>query len=64
MATGDLEYSVDKEIAQFFDKMTATRAACDAYAAEHLGGDVIPVAVQAVYRKFRYIFFLEEDSYN
>ncbi|RDW70673.1 uncharacterized protein DSM5745_08184 [Aspergillus mulundensis] len=48
MAISDWEYSVDDEIACFFEKTTATRAACDAYAAEHLGGDIIPVAVQGV----------------
>ncbi|KAL4885671.1 hypothetical protein BJY04DRAFT_231099 [Aspergillus karnatakaensis] len=42
------EYPVDEEIAHFFEKTTATRAACDAYAAEHFGGEVIPVAVQGV----------------
>ncbi|KAJ0426700.1 hypothetical protein BJY00DRAFT_297708 [Aspergillus carlsbadensis] len=48
MAVSDLEYSVDKEIAYFFTKTSATRAACDAYVVEHLGGDIVPVAVQGV----------------
>lgn len=46
MAPSDLEYSVDQEIAVFFEKTSTTRLACDAYAMVHLGGDVIPVAVQ------------------
>lgn len=48
MATTDLEYSADQEIAHFFEQTSAARLACDAYAKEHLGGDVIPVAVQGV----------------
>ncbi|CRG88971.1 hypothetical protein PISL3812_06006 [Talaromyces islandicus] len=48
MTTSDLEYSVDQEIAHFFEKTSVTRSACDAYAKEHLGGDIIPVAVQGV----------------
>lgn len=48
MATSGLEYSVDQEIAHFFEKTSATRSACDTYVQEHVGGDVIPVAVQGV----------------
>lgn len=48
MATRDLEYSVDQEIASFFEQTAATRSACDTFAREHLGGDVVPVAVQGV----------------
>ncbi|KAL4898761.1 hypothetical protein BDV59DRAFT_207006 [Aspergillus ambiguus] len=48
MATRSLEYSVDQEIANFFERTTATRSACDTFAREHLGGNVIPVAVQGV----------------
>ncbi|GIK00091.1 hypothetical protein Aspvir_004106 [Aspergillus viridinutans] len=43
-----MEYSVDDEIAQFFEKTSATRSACDEYAKKQLGGDIIPVAVQGV----------------
>lgn len=42
------EYSVDQEITNFFEKAAVTRSACDAYAREHLGGNVIPVPVQGV----------------
>ncbi|KAF9894418.1 hypothetical protein FE257_007921 [Aspergillus nanangensis] len=48
MATSGDEYSVDQDITHFFEKTTATRAVCDAYVTEHLGGDIIPVAVQGV----------------
>jgi hypothetical protein len=48
MATSDLAYSVDRQIALFFEKAAATRSACDSFVREHLGGDVIPVAVQGV----------------
>lgn len=48
MATIVQGYSVDQEIAKFFEKTAATRSACDTYAREHLGGDVIPVSVQGV----------------
>ncbi|KAJ5291517.1 hypothetical protein N7478_000768 [Penicillium angulare] len=48
MATSDLEYSVDQEIADFFEKTTATRSACDILAKQHLGGNIVPVAVQGV----------------
>jgi hypothetical protein len=48
MATSDLAYSVDQQIALFFEKAAATRSACDSFVREHLGGDVIPVAVQGV----------------
>ncbi|GAD95430.1 predicted protein [Paecilomyces variotii No. 5] len=49
MATNDLkhlEYSVDQEITNFFEKAVVTRSACDAYAREHLGGNAVPVPVQ------------------
>jgi hypothetical protein len=48
MTTTDPEYSVDQEIAHFFGATSAIRSACDSYVKEHLGGDVIPVAVQGV----------------
>lgn len=48
MATSSLEYSVDQAIASFFERSTATRSACDAFAREHLGGEVVPVAMQGV----------------
>ncbi|EQL33190.1 hypothetical protein BDFG_04636 [Blastomyces dermatitidis ATCC 26199] len=48
MATSHLQYSVDQEIAHFFAKTSASRSACDTYVKEHLGGDIIPVAVQGV----------------
>ncbi|KAL2377053.1 hypothetical protein RJZ90_007040 [Blastomyces dermatitidis] len=48
MAASEVEYSVEREIDEFFKKTSATRAACDSYAKEHLGGDVISVAVQGV----------------
>lgn len=48
MATSSLDYSVDQEIASFFERTTATRSACDTFAREHLGGEVVPVAVQGV----------------
>lgn len=48
MATSDLAYSVDQEIADFFEKTAATRSACDNFARERLGGNVVPVAVQGV----------------
>ncbi|GLA57104.1 hypothetical protein AtubIFM55763_010050 [Aspergillus tubingensis] len=48
MATSSLDYSVDQAIASFFERTTATRSACDAFAREHLGGEVVPVAVQGV----------------
>ncbi|GES63522.1 hypothetical protein ATEIFO6365_0007020900 [Aspergillus terreus] len=43
-----MAYSVDQEIANFFERTTATRSACDTFAREHLGGKVVPVAVQGV----------------
>ncbi|OJD13765.1 hypothetical protein AJ78_05815 [Emergomyces pasteurianus Ep9510] len=46
MAAGEMEYSVEREIDEFFKKTSTTRTVCDSYAKEHLGGDVIPVAVQ------------------
>jgi hypothetical protein len=49
MATSDLAYSIDQEIVDFFEKTTASRSACDTFAREHLGGNIIPVAVQGVY---------------
>lgn len=48
MATSDAVYSVDQEIADFFEKTTATRLACDTSAREHISGNVVPVAVQGV----------------
>ncbi|KXX83352.1 hypothetical protein MMYC01_200087 [Madurella mycetomatis] len=42
------EYSVDQEIAYFFEKTSATRSACNARAKELVGGNVTPVAVQGV----------------
>lgn len=48
MTTSDLAYSVDQEIADFFEKTAATRSACDNFARERLGGNVVPVAVQGV----------------
>ncbi|KAI9835329.1 MAG: hypothetical protein M1819_002473 [Sarea resinae] len=48
MASSNLEYSVDEEIADFFAQTTATRSACDTFAREHLGGNTVPVAVQGV----------------
>lgn len=48
MATCSLGYSVDQEIANFFERTTATRSACDTFAREHLGGKAVPVAVQGV----------------
>ncbi|KAJ5178376.1 uncharacterized protein N7500_001075 [Penicillium coprophilum] len=48
MATSDLAYSVDQEIADFFQKTTVTRSACDNFAREHVGGNIVPVAVQGV----------------
>lgn len=47
MATTYPEYSVASEIEAFFKKTSATRAACDARAAELAGGKaVVPVDVQ------------------
>ncbi|KAK5998058.1 hypothetical protein PT974_00429 [Cladobotryum mycophilum] len=40
------EYSVEKEIAEFFGKTSVTRSACDARAKELVGGDVSIVNVQ------------------
>ncbi|PLB49178.1 hypothetical protein P170DRAFT_509780 [Aspergillus steynii IBT 23096] len=48
MAASDQTYHIDREIADFFKKTTTTRSACDDYAREHLGGNVVPVAVQGV----------------
>ncbi|KAJ6115947.1 hypothetical protein N7523_006364 [Penicillium sp. IBT 18751x] len=39
-------YNFDHQIAEFFEKTSATRQACDAFAKEHLGGDVVPVPIQ------------------
>lgn len=41
-------YSLDQEIADFFEKTAATRSECDTFASEHLGGNIVPVAVQGV----------------
>jgi hypothetical protein len=48
MTTTDPEYSVEQEITHFLGATSATRSACDAYAKERLGNDIIPVAVQGV----------------
>ncbi|PYH97125.1 hypothetical protein BO71DRAFT_468851 [Aspergillus ellipticus CBS 707.79] len=48
MASSNLEYSVAEEIDHFFEQTTTTRSACDKYAIDHLGDQVIPVAVQGV----------------
>lgn len=45
---GNLQYSVDQEIAHFFERTSTTRSSCDSYAKKHLGGDVVPVAMQGV----------------
>ncbi|EGC40744.1 predicted protein [Histoplasma capsulatum var. duboisii H88] len=44
----DMEYSVERDIENFFEKTSATRTACDDYAKQHVGGDVIPVVVQGL----------------
>lgn len=46
--SSNLEYSVDQEIADFFQKTTASRSSCDTFARENLGGNIVPVAVQGV----------------
>lgn len=46
MATTYEEYSVASEIAAFFNKTSATRAACDTRAIELADGNVVPVDVQ------------------
>ncbi|OJJ67243.1 hypothetical protein ASPBRDRAFT_136485 [Aspergillus brasiliensis CBS 101740] len=48
MATSSLNYSVDHEISSFFKRTTANRSACDTFARAHLGGKIVPVAVQGV----------------
>ncbi|KAH8433854.1 uncharacterized protein LDX57_011491 [Aspergillus melleus] len=48
MATSDLAYSVDQGITDFFEKTAVTRSACEAFAREHLGGNIVPVPVQGV----------------
>ncbi|KAI1174369.1 hypothetical protein F4777DRAFT_387634 [Nemania sp. FL0916] len=48
MASSNEEYSVDLEIAHFFEQTSATRSECDASAKELVGGDVVPVAIQGV----------------
>ncbi|KAJ5454055.1 uncharacterized protein N7458_005011 [Penicillium daleae] len=45
MATNELAYSADQEIANFFEKSAATGRTCDTSAREHVGGNVVPVAV-------------------
>ncbi|PWY96636.1 hypothetical protein BO94DRAFT_592531 [Aspergillus sclerotioniger CBS 115572] len=42
------EYSIDQEIQNLFDQTTATRSACDTFAREQLGGDIVPVTIQGV----------------
>ncbi|KAL4916689.1 hypothetical protein BDW62DRAFT_211806 [Aspergillus aurantiobrunneus] len=49
MATSDMEYSVESEIHEFFKKVSTTRSACETYAREHVGGEIVPVAVQGVF---------------
>ncbi|KAI1368757.1 hypothetical protein F5Y08DRAFT_354012 [Xylaria arbuscula] len=46
MAPSYEEYSVDLEIAQFFEQTSATRSECDDYAKQRVGGNVVHVAVQ------------------
>jgi hypothetical protein len=46
--TNDLVYSLDGEIAQFFEQASAPREECDSYAKEQLGGEIVPVTVQGV----------------
>ncbi len=46
MASTNQEYDVNDELAQFFQKTSVTRDACDRVAGELVGGHVIPVAVQ------------------
>lgn len=46
MAAVYAEYSVASEIEAFFKKTSATRAACDAKAAELAGGNVVPIDVR------------------
>ncbi|EEQ31591.1 hypothetical protein McanMca71_006107 [Microsporum canis] len=49
MSTSNLVYSLDREIATFFEQTTATRSACDAFARDLDGGGVaVPVEVQGV----------------
>ncbi|OAX82893.1 hypothetical protein ACJ72_02749 [Emergomyces africanus] len=48
MAASEVEYSVEREIDEFFKRTSATHAACDSYVKEHLGGNVISVVVQGV----------------
>ncbi|OKL61153.1 hypothetical protein UA08_03473 [Talaromyces atroroseus] len=45
---GLVVYSMDSEIAQFFEQTSVPRSVCDSYAKEELGGEVVPVAVQGV----------------
>lgn len=39
-------YSMEQELAAFFETTSATRSGCDARAKEIVGGDVAPIAVQ------------------
>ncbi|EEH04711.1 predicted protein [Histoplasma capsulatum G186AR] len=48
VAASDMEYSVERDIENFFEKTSATRTACDDHAKQHVGGDVIPVVVQGL----------------
>lgn len=48
MGSTNEEYSVDDEIAQFFEKTSASRSECDARAKELVGGNVNAVVVQGV----------------
>lgn len=48
MATKNRVYDIDQEIADFFAQTTATLSACNDFAREHVGGEVVPVTVQGV----------------
>ncbi|KAE8145081.1 hypothetical protein BDV25DRAFT_170825 [Aspergillus avenaceus] len=48
MATSDLVYSVDKEIAGLFENSTETHSACDTFAKQRFDGNIVPVAVQGL----------------
>ncbi|KAK2748363.1 hypothetical protein FQN57_001021 [Myotisia sp. PD_48] len=48
MATSDMEYNANQQIAQFFEKTSTSRLTCDTYVKERLGKDAIPVAIQGV----------------
>ncbi|KAI1819288.1 hypothetical protein F4861DRAFT_150682 [Xylaria intraflava] len=46
MASSNQEYSIDLEIAQFFEQTSTTRSECDASAKELVGGIPVHVAIQ------------------